>query len=157
MTHIKSDFQLLLALSSIHVDAISSVVIDHLKALTENVLLSGDDSGLKNTWEEICVQAQGVSYHWDVYEEVIGNFITSELNKQPPAVQILLSYIGSIDSEFQYGEDEDPYCIFHEAANKEVKNNIILKAGSYENENINRYLDDDFTDEEEDEDIDEEE
>ena len=153
MTNIKSDFQLLLALSSYHVDQISSRVIEQLESVNEdNFLLSGDDSGLKNTWEEICVQAQGEgSFHWNVYEEVIGNFIVSELEKQPAAIQILLSYVGSIDSEFEYREDEDPYVIFQEAAIKEVTDHIMMTAGYYENENISRYLDGDFSDDEEEE------
>lgn len=153
MTPIKSDFQLLLALCRIHVDAISTSVIDQLKALRgDDYLLSGDDSGLENTWEEICVQAQGEgSFHGDVYEEVISNFIIGELEKQPSAIQILLSYVGSVDSEFEYGEDENPYGIFHEAAIKEIMDNIMMKAGYYESENISRYLDDDFSDDEDDE------
>lgn len=158
MAHIRSDFQLLLALSSMHVDKITAAIIDQLKTLTdENFLLSGEDSGLKNTWEEICVQAQGqTSIYWEIYVETINNFIVDEFNKQPHAVQILVSYIGSIDSEYAYGEDEDPYCIFHDAAIKEIMDALMMKAGNYDNRNISRYLDDDFSrDEDEEEDDDE--
>jgi len=35
-----------------------------------NGLLSGDDSGLKNAWDEICAQLQfEESFSWDVYDE----------------------------------------------------------------------------------------
>ncbi len=151
MSSIKSDFQLLLALSSYHVRQISFAIINQLKALNgEDFLLSGDDSGLENIWEEICVQAQGErSFHWDAYEEVISNFIVGELERQPPAIQILLSYVGSIDSEFEYGKDEDPYGIFYDPAIKEIMDHIMMEAGYYENENVSRYLDDDFSDDEE--------
>jgi hypothetical protein len=34
--------------------------------------LSGDDSGLKTTWDEICVQVQHEhSFAWDAYEETV--------------------------------------------------------------------------------------
>jgi hypothetical protein len=36
------------------------------------ITLSGTDSGLKNTWDEICVQIQGeYSFHWDTYEGAV--------------------------------------------------------------------------------------
>src|SRR3982750_3304045 len=39
-----------------------------------NGLLSGDDSGLRNTWDEICVQIQlERSFAWDVYEETVAS------------------------------------------------------------------------------------
>jgi len=35
-------------------------------------MLSGDDTNLKNTWEEICVQVQGEkSYFWEAYEDAM--------------------------------------------------------------------------------------
>ena len=48
-------------------------------ALTKmtNCRLSGDDSPLKNTWEEICVQMQGAgSVCWSAYEATINALIT---------------------------------------------------------------------------------
>lgn len=35
-------------------------------------LLSGEDSGLQNTWDEICVQVQGErSIHWAAYDDTV--------------------------------------------------------------------------------------
>lgn len=37
-----------------------------------DALLSGDESGLQNTWDEICVQVQyGHSFSWRAYEETV--------------------------------------------------------------------------------------
>ena len=49
-------------------------VIEDLKQITTT--LSGDDSGLRNTWEEICVQVQGEeSFSWDEYQTVMHDAI----------------------------------------------------------------------------------
>lgn len=153
MQDINSDFQLLLALNSIHVELISIGVINQLKLMNDDCLLSGDDSGLKNVWEEICVQLQGdESIYWGVYEGVIRNLISDAINKQPTSVQILLSYIGSFESDINFGSDEDCYTFIRENAVKEVLEDILMTAGYYENENISRFLEGDFTDEEDEED-----
>src|SRR6187200_1466408 len=126
MRKIKTDFQLLLALASYHVGLISTKVIDQLMLLKNGFLLSGDDSGLKNTWEEICIQVQGEeSIHWDVYSDAIRNFITDELTKQTESIQILLSYIGGIESDIRIEEDEDCYAFIQEYAVKEILENIL--------------------------------
>ncbi len=42
--------------------------------------LSGDDSELKTTWDEICVQVQGeVSFHWDAYDETVRRIVVDQL------------------------------------------------------------------------------
>jgi len=44
--------------------------------------LSGEDSPLKNSWEEICVQCQGrKSIFWPAYEDTIRGFIRIFLKK----------------------------------------------------------------------------
>lgn len=46
-------------------------VIAHLQSM-DDALLSGKNSGLKNTWEEICVQLQlEVSFSWEAYDETV--------------------------------------------------------------------------------------
>ena len=47
-------------------------------------LLSGDDSGIRNTWDEVCAQVQGEqSFYWEAYEDTIDSVILSELRKLP--------------------------------------------------------------------------
>lgn len=57
-----------------------------LKSMKGNSLLSGDDSGLRNVWEEVCVQVQGEeSFYWDTYLDVIDDLLTAfveELSQQ---------------------------------------------------------------------------
>lgn len=108
------DFKLLLELNRIHVDLIAGKVIKELTGLNDQgLLLSGDDSGLKNVWEEICIQMQvEESFHWDVYNNTIKNFIASEFEKQQEPIKKLIRYVGSFsnnefnDDEYE-GNDED--------------------------------------------------
>lgn len=66
--------------------AIANRVIRHLCTLND-ALLSGDDSSLENTWDEICVQVQGeYSIFWDLYEEKIEGIIEAEIEKEDRAV-----------------------------------------------------------------------
>jgi len=149
------EFKLLSNLSSYHVSKIADSVIKDLMELKKDLLLSGGDSGLKNTWEEICVQVQGEqSFYWDSYEETINNFIEKALDEQPEVVRKLIMYVASIDSEPEGTEDEPVYS--WEAAIDCINDEIMMNAGSFENRNVTRYLDQDF-DEEDEEEVDEDE
>ena len=67
------------------VDRIVRRVISGLQRL-KNCRLSGDDSGLENTWDEICVQVQEEeSIYWDAYDETVRMFVDAELRKLTPA------------------------------------------------------------------------
>lgn len=46
--------------------------ITRLQSINGEALLSGDDSGLQNTWDEICVQVQSEeSFAWDSYDQTV--------------------------------------------------------------------------------------
>jgi len=60
--------------------SISKKTIRKLQALKEDNLLSGDDSGLKNVWDEICVQVQlDESVFWELYEGLVYSIIYDEV------------------------------------------------------------------------------
>ncbi len=60
---------------------VSAKVIRILQKMTEG-LLTGDDTPLKNIWDEICVQVQDQeSCYWDNYLETISTFIETEVTK----------------------------------------------------------------------------
>lgn len=144
------EYRLLLGLYSYHKKIIADLVIDKLKRLRDkNFLLSGDDSGLQNIWEEICVQKQGgESFFWESYENTIENFIQVEIQEQHESIIKLFSYLDSIKSD----PDEDgDFPDEEESTVNDIKELIIDKAEYFENENIYRYLngDEELEDEEE--------
>lgn len=68
-------------------------VIRGLQSLDHQFMLSGDDSGLKNVWDEICVQMEvGYSSMWDAYEDTINNFVIGELDKLTDADFNVIAY-----------------------------------------------------------------
>lgn len=77
---------------------------------------SGDDTPLRNIWDEVCVQAQ-VEYSvlWDAYEEVILGLIEREVHKLDKSI------ISAIWLQTEEGEDWD------EENQDAEENNIIGK------------------------------
>jgi len=54
---------------------IAGLVVRDLRRMTKG-MQSGEDSGLRNLWDEVCVQVQGEeSAMWDLYMETIGAMI----------------------------------------------------------------------------------
>jgi hypothetical protein len=46
--------------------------------------LSGDDSGLKTTWDEICAQLQWEQSHsWELYDETVRVIVSSHVEELP--------------------------------------------------------------------------
>lgn len=132
----KSEFQMLNDICKMHRLLIAKDVIKDLMSLNDkNMLLSGYDSGLKNVWEEICVQVQDeYSFHWDAYENTIENCINSSISKQPNEVIELFLYIGNID----FDEEQQEY--FQENIVEEIKKDLMLEAEYYKNSNITNFL-----------------
>lgn len=145
------DFKLLLELNRVHVVLIADTVIQELIELTDkDFLLSEDDSGLINVWEEICIQKQvEESFHWDAYQNTIENFIGEEFEKQQEPIKQLIRYVGSLSNN-NYNTDEE-YEGSDEDAIEEIRKAIIEKAMNYQSENIDLYLNNDY-EEEDDED-----
>lgn len=141
-----NDFQLLLKLSGYHAGVITEKVKQLLLELRDKELLtSGNDSGLKNVWEEVCVQVQGEqSYYWDAYLVTINNFILDELSKQPAPVIDLLNYVGSFD--LYDGKDED-FELLNEYGVQEISKKLLLEAEFYTNDYISAFLENDIVDE----------
>ena len=58
--------------------SVAAKVISDLQEITDR--LFGDESGLENLWEEICVQRQAdLSVAWDTYEETVSALIEAHL------------------------------------------------------------------------------
>ena len=141
------DFKLLLELNRVHVVLIADTVIQELIELTDkDFLLSEDDSGLINVWEEICIQKQvEESFHWDAYYNTIGNFIGEEFKKQQEPIKRLIRYVGSLSNN-NYNTDEE-YEGSDEDSIEEIRKAIIEKAINYQSENIDLYLNNNYGEE----------
>lgn len=111
----------------------------------KDALLSGEESGLHNTWDEICVQFQDeFSFYWDVYELTIREVIESEVEElkafEREAIWLQTQQGDDWDSEDE--TDRKPYPVYNEDIIEYLLRTYIYKeADSWTNKHIRAYLD----------------
>lgn len=131
---IRTPEQLLQSLNNIVVNRITRKVIYELK-VSKSPKLSGDDSPLKNCWDEICVQVQDEhSFDWWAYEHTINSIIDSHLQKEPKVHQLLLSYMSPKN------DDDDTVSFCNADAIDSIYQKVISTAMNYRNKDIDKYL-----------------
>jgi hypothetical protein len=105
-----------------------------------DITLSCDDSGLKNTWEEICVQIQGeYSFYWDTYEETIEQFIQPCIDNLNEFERFALWLQTDEGMGYDENEDAEPAVSDWEIL-KYIKSEIFRLAGEWSNKRIRGYL-----------------
>ncbi len=124
------------------VNRISNRVIRYLRTITTT--LSGDDSPLKNSWEEICVQVQfEQSICWDVYTYTIDLAIEGEVEELQEH-ELAAIWFQTLDGEewgFTDGSDrEEPY-MDRQAVVAVIRERVLSEANSYTNARIRKYID----------------
>lgn len=114
-----------------------------------DVLLSGEDSGLRNLWEEYVAQVRGgESFHYDEYQEAVENYCSSEVNKISKLEKLIVTLgADQTSQEFEEWLEESEKAIHYE--NILPNNAIIISevcqqieriAEEYTSRNIERYL-----------------
>lgn len=139
-----SEYSILFDLKEYQTQKISDKVIRTLKQLRGNNLLEPSDHGLKNTWEEICVQLQDEeSVFWNAYDETVEQTINFIFKKVDTAIIKFLSIMN--DNEFYAIEKDnfryEDYAFSTDSACDTVKNEVYNQARIFTNKNIKRYLD----------------
>jgi hypothetical protein len=114
--------------------------------------LSGDDSELRNAWDEVCVQVQySESIFWeDVYLFELHRSIKSEVEALPDYVReaIWLQTAAADeweadheDSDEQGGRPESPPVRLEDIVEYVCNEYVLPKAGDWSNKRIRAYLD----------------
>jgi hypothetical protein len=125
-------------------------VIRNLQELNDtNALLSGENSGLANTWDEICVQLQGEeSYFWDAYEDMIESSTRYFVGKLPDyereAVWLLTAEGEDWDCEPE--EDRDPDPVFNYDIVRYIAGCVMTAGNDWSNHRIRSFLDSQYLD-----------
>ena len=122
-----------------------------LKLYRDN-LPSGPDSGLKNVWEEICVQVQGErSFFWDEYRHIAMTHITHRVDALPD-IKRRMFWAGSPDGMMWIDEHEEakyappvpgddvPTGDTDDVANWLFDDYLVPLADDYRNRRIERFL-----------------
>ena len=126
---------------------ISGKCISYLKELT--VTLSGDDSELKNVWEEICVQVQHEhSLYWDAYDETVRSFVRGHVAELQYYQQKALWYQSDAYWDWYIDEqevaDDLPPVADDDIVTYITNNFIYRKAEEYTNSNIESFSERNF-------------
>lgn len=129
---------------------IKKVVIIHAKRslcqLGSNSMLSGDDSPLRNVWDEVCAQQQGEeSIYWSVYKETIDQILLDKVSQLDRAS--LLALWAQTDDGFDWLYDHHADDNGLEKVTVDIDTVVtylsahLLRAATDENnERVQRYL-----------------
>lgn len=122
---------------------ITRKVISSLRAL-KNGLLSGDDSGLTNAWDEICVQVQGEeSFSWEAYDLTVRQTVSAEVTELVPhereAIWLQTPTGEDWDAENEVSRKEYPVAE-DEIVEYVTTQYVYSAAGDWGNKRIRKYL-----------------
>jgi hypothetical protein len=104
---------------------------------------SGEDSPLRNAWDEVCVQVQGdESYLWSAYQDTIEGIIQCEVDllDLPTKKAIWLQTDGYLDWDEEDNAENVPWT--DEDITRHILRVYVLSAAEgWHNRRIERYLD----------------
>jgi hypothetical protein len=136
------------AWSSVLTQQILAAVMGDLQRLGGDSLLSGEDSGLENVWEEICVQVQAEeSAYGDAYRQTVETFIELHLNGLEHEAKVALWSVTDNGWSWIYDhhEDEDGYLsapVDESEIVQDLWDKLLTKAEYFTNPNVSRYVGD---------------
>lgn len=106
--------------------------------------LSGDDSELKTTWDEICAQVQDEqSFAWDAYDETVKATVGGYVCDLPlhEREAIWLQTEPGIDWDCEEPETRDTYPVVDDDITEYITNeHIYAEAGRWSNARIRSYI-----------------
>lgn len=107
-------------------------------------LLSGDDSGLANIWDEICVQEQQErSFSWKAYEETMDALVGYRVSELRPYELDALWLLTPQGDEWDCEPDDmrDGYPVVQQEVEDHLMVELLTAASNWSNARISRYLD----------------
>ena len=108
--------------------------------------LSGDDSELENSWDEICVQVQyGQSFFWDSYDLTARSFVVAYIEELKEHEKLALWFQTDRGLDWLYDDEEErdkyPPVDEDDIAQYVLQDFVYYKAGDWSNKRIQAYLD----------------
>jgi len=138
-----SEYRIARDLASSLKNRIVGACIRGLQRMRED-LLSGDDSGLANIWDEICVQEQQErSFSWKAYEQTMDALIecrVSELRPYELDALWLLTPQGD-DWDCEPDDTRDDYPVVQQDVVAYLTVELLSAANNCSNARISRYID----------------
>lgn len=119
-------------------------VIRLLQEMTDIQLL-GDDSVLRNVWDEVCAQIQfEESIYWDAYEHTITSLVAGEFDKLTSFEREAVWLRSPQGEDWRWKEEEEREpspVIDSQAIDHIVREFVYAEAGRWSNPQIRQYLD----------------
>lgn len=134
--------QLIAEIAQRKIDRLVRQTVDYLQAIRST--LSGDDSGLRDAWDEICVQVQfHESASWEAYEATVNQFVEGAVQELAP-IDLRLLWLQT-DAGWAWLYDHRDTTAEIPAETESVVDLLMQavrdKAGDWSNTRIRRYLD----------------
>jgi hypothetical protein len=106
--------------------------------------LSGDDSELETTWDEICVQVQyEESFSWDAYDEtvraIVGAYVAELPKHEREAIWLQTDAGGDWDGEEPEDREAYPVCD-DDIVDYLARECVYTEAGRWSNARIRAYI-----------------
>jgi hypothetical protein len=120
-------------------------VITYLEGLPRDCMQSGDDSPLKNVWEEYCAQVQGEeSVFWDAYTDTAESALHDAVEKldRYEKLALWLQTDSGWDWNYDHAEDQQADELAPVAIDEIVshlRDALDRAAADYESETLERY------------------
>jgi len=127
-------------------DKIVGQAIRELEQMDGMEMLSGDDSSLKNVWEEICVQVQfEESADWDAYIETMESVLESQVQLLSSDARLALWVTTDEGWNYVYDNHTDENGaanapVFDGDIVNAIKDKLLAAASNYSTQNIDRFL-----------------
>lgn len=107
-------------------------------------MLSGDDSGLQNLWEEVCVQVQlQHSHFWNIYEEMMESMVEHEVSKLKPHQLMAAWLCTEAGNDWRFDDEEkreEPSADAEQVAHWVYTEHLMSLANNYTNVRVQEYL-----------------
>src|SRR5204863_4123716 len=131
---------LLAAIADRECKKLAQQIIQHLEEMTD-CLLSGDDSGLKTVWDEVCIQVQGQdSPMWDAYVETIEDIVLGFVDDLNPEMKEAIWLQTREGEDWEPRHDEARIPSLDEDIARYVLDDYVLKAaGDWTNPRIEKF------------------
>jgi hypothetical protein len=138
----KDESEIVFALAHEAAQRVARKTISHLQSI--NAELSGEDSGLKTVWDEICTQVQlEHSIFWEAYEETMRAALRGFVAKLPrlERAAIWMQSDGACDWSCSDRAGNEAYPVVDEDIVEYIlREHVIPTAGSWSNASIRGYI-----------------
>lgn len=142
MTTPLSEFGIIRAVAEQAAARVARKVIRDLQRMHHK--LSGEDTEVRTTWDEICVQVQyEYSYYWDVYDETVRSLLAAYVEKlaEYEREALWLQSDAGFDWRFDNPKERFPYPVCDDdIVDHLAREHVYAEAGRWSNFRIRAFI-----------------